>query len=202
MHLRRVELYRGDDPDGFVRVVPRRNVQVVVHLHRHLGELLELPRWQVQSQHSTKHVHRLWRREMLRREWGNGREHVLGMPFRRAGELCKSVWVSRHQPLPCFCFCVLGHRILLSSPSLCSRRWRCRFGKSDSGSFRWTCGERVVDGRSSEAASDRVCDNLQQIRWIRVQVNRCRNQGWGCKRIQWKHGMRNNLYSRCRKQKD
>ena len=110
---------------------------------------------------------------------------------------------SQGTPLPCFRFCVLGHRILLSSLSLCSRRWRCRFGKSDSGSFRWTCGERVVDGRSSEAASDRVCDNLQQNRCICKQVNRCRNQGWGCKRIQWKHGMRNNLYSRCRnKQKD
>ena len=72
--LKRVELYRRDDPDGFVRVVPRRKVQVVVQLHRHLVELLEL-----------------WRGEILGSEWGDGREHVLGVYFklgRAGGERC------------------------------------------------------------------------------------------------------------------
>ena len=40
-------------------------------------------RWHVQGRERQRVVHRLWRREILRLEWGDGGEHVLDMSSQR-----------------------------------------------------------------------------------------------------------------------
>ena len=59
------------DGGGAVHVVPCREIQDGVGLHRHLGELLELSKRHLWRKGQERGVYTLYLREILRRKWGN-----------------------------------------------------------------------------------------------------------------------------------